>query len=100
VELAIVLPILLLILCGALDLGRAFYYQVNVSGAAREGARAASNPAKTDADVRIAVRNESASTLVIGDGNIAVSPSPNRVPGQPVTVTVSFSSASRRLLRW
>ncbi len=39
VEMAIVLPMLLLVIAGLTDLGRAFYYQIVVSNAAREGAR-------------------------------------------------------------
>jgi len=45
VELALVLPLLLLILLGIADLGRAFYYTVMITGAAREAAAyAAGNP--------------------------------------------------------
>jgi Flp pilus assembly protein TadG len=39
VEMAIVLPLLLLVVAGIADLGRAFYYQIVISNAAREGAR-------------------------------------------------------------
>jgi hypothetical protein len=39
VEFAITAPVLLLLLMGLLDLSRAFYYSVNIQGAAREGAR-------------------------------------------------------------
>lgn len=39
VEMAIVLPLLLLLVGGIIDFGRAFYYQVSISNAAREGAR-------------------------------------------------------------
>jgi hypothetical protein len=45
VELALALPLLLLILLGVADLGRAFYYTVLITGAAREAAAyAAGNP--------------------------------------------------------
>lgn len=39
VEFAIVLPLLLLILFGAIDLGRAFHAAITIANAAREGAR-------------------------------------------------------------
>jgi Flp pilus assembly protein TadG len=39
VEFAIILPLLLLIIFGVIDLGRAFYTSVVLSNAAREGAR-------------------------------------------------------------
>ena len=42
VEMAIVLPLLLFIIAGMIDLGRLFYVQTMVTNAAREGARMAS----------------------------------------------------------
>jgi Flp pilus assembly protein TadG len=52
VELALVLPLLLLILLGIADLGRAFYYTVMITGAAREAAAyAAVNPSADAAAV-------------------------------------------------
>jgi Flp pilus assembly protein TadG len=45
VELALVVPVMLALLVGALDLGRLFYAQITINGAAREGAlEAARNP--------------------------------------------------------
>ncbi len=45
VELALVIPVLFLLLAGALDLGRLFYSQITIRNAAREGALEASvNP--------------------------------------------------------
>jgi Flp pilus assembly protein TadG len=41
VEFAIILPILLLIIAGIVDFGRAYFTQVTLTNAAREGARAA-----------------------------------------------------------
>lgn len=89
-ELALVMPILLLVLLGAIDLGRVFYYQVAITDAAREGVRVGSLPARTDGEIRSAVRNEVSSTFSIPDGNIAIDPPAVRVSGQPVTVTVSY----------
>jgi Flp pilus assembly protein TadG len=42
VEFAIVFPVLFLVLAGIIDFGRAYFYQVQLTNAAREGARAAS----------------------------------------------------------
>jgi Flp pilus assembly protein TadG len=39
VELAVALPMLLWLFCGLLDLGRAYYYGVGTTDAARDGAR-------------------------------------------------------------
>ncbi|MBI4320230.1 MAG: pilus assembly protein [Chloroflexi bacterium] len=90
VELALTLPILLLILLGGLDVGRAYFYQVTIANAAREGVRAASNYNLADADIRGAARNEVGATIALPDSNIAINPSPIRSSGQPVTVTVSY----------
>jgi Flp pilus assembly protein TadG len=64
VEFAISSTVLLLLAMGLLDLSRAFYYAVNLQGAAREGARhgawfntaGRSNPYLDDADVMTAVK--------------------------------------------
>ncbi|WP_330476077.1 TadE/TadG family type IV pilus assembly protein [Terrabacter sp. C0L_2] len=41
VEFAIVFPILFLVIAGIVDFGRAYFYQIQLANAAREGARAA-----------------------------------------------------------
>jgi len=54
IEFALVSPVLLLLLFGIIDIGRAVFYYDTVSHAAREGARVAvraSNPLPTNADV-------------------------------------------------
>ena len=52
IELAIVLPILLIVVAGIVDFGRAFYYQVTLTNAAREGARAAAMSGAALGDVQ------------------------------------------------
>lgn len=51
VEMAIVLPLLLLLLGGIVDFGRAFYTKNILTNAAREGARAASSASVVPADI-------------------------------------------------
>lgn len=41
VEFAIIFPLLLLVVAGIVDFGRAFFTQIQLTNAAREGARAA-----------------------------------------------------------
>ena len=49
VELALILPVFLLLLASALDLGRVYYSQISLANAAKEGAlEAAQNPASFD----------------------------------------------------
>ena len=58
IEFALVSPVLLLLLFGVIDLGRAIFYYDTLNHAAREGARAAvraSNQLPTNADVLAAV---------------------------------------------
>jgi hypothetical protein len=78
VEMAMVLPVLALLTFGLLDFGRAYYFQVSITNAAREGARVgilniytgpqtpscsssnswATCPVQTDAAIITAVNNE------------------------------------------
>src|SRR5258708_6394373 len=75
VELALAMPVLLLLLLGTVDLGRAYYTYVAAENAAREGARyAASSPANTPTNnsrIRDRVRYEIQNTnLSIPDSQI------------------------------
>jgi hypothetical protein len=68
VEFAIALPLLVLIMIGVLDLGRAFFGLITVTNAAREGARVAMSfpndgPRITDA-VRLETQNSGFNGLI------------------------------------
>ncbi len=103
VELALILPILLLLLAAALDLGRLFYSQITVANASREGAiEAALNPASFSAGagcdaatnrVMCRVVNETQSSFVsVAPADVALSCSPAscaKAIGSTVTVTVT-----------
>lgn len=75
VEFAIVLPVLFLVIAGIVDFGRAFFTQIQLANAAREGARAAvvlplgSTPAPT---TEVAAR---VSAALPGVSDAAVTPS-------------------------
>src|SRR5205085_8136155 len=43
-EMAVMVPFLVIGMMGMLDLGRAFYYQISITNAVREGARYAATP--------------------------------------------------------
>ena len=83
VEMALVLPILLLILGGIVDLGRAFYGQIIISNAAREGARMVSVSGYTTAQVAERVRMASGglSPLVVPTTSLTITPAV--CPGSP-----------------
>ena len=80
VELALALPILLLILLGLADLGRAFYYTSAIANAARVGAAYAAMNSSTATAATVAARvcNET--------GLAAYSPTPT-CPGLRTTAT-------------
>src|SRR5438046_885650 len=101
VEFALILPIMALLLLGAVDLTRAFYYYIALENASRETARVLIDfPYEYDDSVGCTAGNReglpwvnvscASGTLTISPAaNTGVSP-PRRVPGrQPITVTAS-----------
>ena len=95
VEFALVLPLLVLLVAGIADFGRAYYLQTTLSGAAREGVRTMA--LKNDAAAaRTAVR-AAAGTLTLSDAQIAVSPGTGACLSTATTtvtatVTTSYST--------
>lgn len=97
VEFALTLPILLLILLGIADLGRAFYYTVMISSAAREAAAyAATNPSADDAAV---ARHACDASGLVAYGGVCpasfgvtcIAPCPTSGGDSEVRVTYAFS---------
>ncbi len=87
VEFALLLPVLLLIICGLLDMGRAVYTYTVLSHSAHEGARQAviaDNP--TEVIINAAIQTAVAVNLQPSDVQIVG----NREPGTEVTVIVSY----------
>src|SRR6188508_1917692 len=110
VELALILPVFLILLASALDLGRVFYAQISVNDAAREAALEASqNPTsfipntactsanKEDNRVMCRATNEARGSFVsIAPADVAMECSTTPLPcpaapamGQTVSVTVT-----------
>lgn len=89
VEMALVLPLILLLLFGVIEMGRIGHAYITVSNAAREGARLATIGGK-DSEIRDAVLNaapglnSSALTVVITPNQF------NRQSGQGVSVQVTY----------
>lgn len=101
VELALILPLMILLLAAALDLGRLFYSGITVTNAAREGAlEAAYNPDsfqaglpcdRTDNRVMCRAINEASGsfvTVVPADVSLTCTPSCTPAMGSKVKVTV------------
>ncbi|AEF94051.1 TadE family protein [Desulfotomaculum nigrificans CO-1-SRB] len=92
VELALILPILIILLMGTIEFGRIFFTYLTVTHASREAARSTViATGKDDAYIRNKVL-EAASWLTPADLKVDVTPSSpdNRTSGVPLTVTVSY----------
>ena len=91
-ELALVLPVLVMILAGVLDLGRLYYSYVAVTDAAAEGASyAAIHPEPSSRDDVFRRAQEASRGLVQIDPNLVEIDCPTVASGAPITVTVSYS---------
>ena len=91
-EFALVVPILLIILAGVLDLGRLYYAYVAVTDAAAEGAAyAAIHPQVSHRSEVLQRAQEASGELVQIDPNMVQVDCPTIMSGAPITVTVSYS---------
>lgn len=92
VEFALVLPVLLLLICGTIDFARAYNAHISLSGAAREGARVlALGTGDPVATTQCAA--PSLDTDGDGCGEFAVATNPASCSGnagQPATVTAAY----------
>ncbi|MEE8391842.1 MAG: TadE/TadG family type IV pilus assembly protein [Anaerolineae bacterium] len=88
-EVAIALPVILLILAGVLDLGRLYYVTVALTDAAGEGAAYATiNPYATDEIIARTVAASGGMVQIEAD-NVTID-YPVIQAGMPVTVTVEY----------
>lgn len=93
VEFALLAPVLIMILLGIIEFGRAYNVQVTLTNAAREGVRSmAINNSQTAA--RTAAKNAAAHlSPTLADSNIAFSATGCSV-GSQITVTINYSLAT------
>jgi hypothetical protein len=99
VEITLLLPLLLFVVMGAIDFGRAFYAYTSAANAAREGAMCASMRTSCPVGFLVAVEDEIGDTLQ-GGVTATMSPNPVGAPGSTVTVTVrhDFESVTTAIL--
>lgn len=99
VELALLLPVLMLIFVGIIDFGRGYSLKLSLLNAAREGARyGAAHPPLTDLQqdanrvaIRQRVRDELyAMRLALGDNDIVVMTPNGTSPGNNIVVRVTY----------
>ncbi|MHB1413914.1 MAG: TadE/TadG family type IV pilus assembly protein [Chloroflexota bacterium] len=99
VELALLLPMLVMILLGALDLGRAFYSYAAVANATRTGAAYAINAtgltSYTVAErvdiVKDLIQREAASQVAIARTDITVTPNNSMTSGTSAVIEVKYT---------
>ncbi len=73
VEFALMFPLLLMIIVGVFDIGRAYYAYVTITNAAREGARGgAGDPTNTSAILAAAEREANSTGVAITDSMITI----------------------------
>lgn len=90
VEFALLAPILIMIMLGVMEFGRAYNAQVTLTNAARESARSmAINNSQTDA--RTAAKNAATQiSPALADSSIVFS-APSCTEGSQMTVTINYS---------
>jgi len=93
VEFALVLPLLLLMLVGIADLGRAFTTYIAITNAAREGCRVAVLEGSTDGDITGRVGNYM-QMVGISNYQLTVTHATQADPTETVVVQVPYSEVS------
>ena len=99
VELALLLPLLLLIFAGIGDLGRAFRDYIIITNVAREGARYASlhaDPSFAVSTKQAAIDEAQASGITLAPSNVTLTlvpadPAPGQIGTATITVTYRFN---------
>lgn len=92
VELAVVMLLLLLILMGVSDIGRAFYSYISIANAAREGARYGSRFPNDLTGIRFAAKEEAKlSGVTLADASIIANCPGGCLGGQRIQVEVNYS---------
>jgi Flp pilus assembly protein TadG len=91
VEFAIVLPLLLLVAFGVLDLGRIFHSAITITNAAREGARyGMTHVDDVDGILAVTLAEAQNSGIDLSTSIIDVSCPEGCEPGLPIRVTVEY----------
>jgi Flp pilus assembly protein TadG len=92
VEFAIVLPLLLLVAFGVLDLGRIFHSAITITNAAREGARyGMTHMDDVDGVVAVTLAEAQNSGIDLSTSIINVGCPEGCGPGLPIRVTVQYN---------
>lgn len=91
VEFALVMPVLLTLVLGIAEFGRAYNVQTTLSAAAREGVRTMALQNSASA-ARTSTKSAAAPTVILTDGQVTVSPScPAAGTNNSATTTVTIN---------
>ena len=91
-ELALMLPVLIILLMGLLDLGRLFYGYVAVTDAAGEGANfGAMYPTADRSAIEARTRDATGGLIPPESVSVGILPDPVGGPGELITVTVIYT---------
>ena len=91
-ELALVLPFLVLLLLGTLDVGRAFNAQIVVMNAAREGARYGIAHSSDTAGIKAMTLQATTGTgVAVSSANVTVTYPNGQAAGKPIRVQVTHN---------
>jgi Flp pilus assembly protein TadG len=91
-EFALVVPLLLVLVLGIVEFGRAYNIQTTLSAAAREGVRTMALQNSASA-ARTSTKSAAAPAVALTDGQVAVSaacPAAGTNPSATVTVTITY----------
>jgi hypothetical protein len=91
VEFALILPILLIVLMGLLDLGRLYFAYVAVTDAAGEGAAYAAIYPEDNAGIVARAQDASGGLIEIDENLIEITPPPAIQSGAPIAVSVAYN---------
>lgn len=96
VEMALVLPIFLMLVFGIIEFGRGFMVGQLVTNAAREGARRAILDGSTNADVTSFIQTFMQSSANVSASNVTVTITVTPAAGNPAVAGNSIASCSSR----
>ena len=95
VEMAVVAPLLLMMICGTIEFGWVFWIQETLTNATREGCRVAVLPGSTDTDIRNRFNTAVAPTgLSITSAMLTLTHATTGNPVETVSVTIPRSQVS------
>jgi Flp pilus assembly protein TadG len=91
VEVAMLMPLLVLIVAGTLDLGRAYMTMVALNDAAAEGATYASMHPSATSEIVARTADSSGGVLALDPDLVTVDYDTPVAPGKPITVTIGYN---------